>query len=259
MDSFASAAGRRVSGAGTGMAGPPRARLAFRVGIVGHRPDRLPREKKPREDLHQTLREILEDVRAAVKAVADTPDGAFYSGETPILRAVSPLAEGSDRIFAAEALGLGYELCCPMPFSQAEFEKDFVAPAALEPNSLAHFRELLEQAHVGAGLTKFEMDGERADAPDAYGAAGRIVLNQTDLLVLVWDGGEARGRGGTVHSLHEALKFHVPTIWVDASKPKVWHLLRTMRIWPPRRAMSAPAARSPSNCGWRLKAWCRRS
>src|SRR6185312_444365 len=105
--------------------------------------------------------------------------------------------------------------------------KDFVAPAALETDSLAHFRELLDQARAGAGLTIFQMDGDRAEAPEAYGAAGRVVLNQTDLLVVVWDGGEPKGRGGTVHSLREALRFHVPTIWIDARHPKLWHLLHT--------------------------------
>jgi hypothetical protein len=227
MGGLASAESSRLSAAGVEMAGPPRARLAFRVGVVGHRPDRLPKDHGRLKDLRQTLHAILQDVREALLAASKGPDAVLYSGEAPILRAVSPLAEGSDRLFAEEALALGYELCCPMPFLQEEFEKDFEAPAALETDSLAHFRKLLDQAHTGAGLTKFEMDGERAEAPEAYGAAGRVVLNQTDLLVLVWDGGEPKGRGGTVQSLHEALRFHVPTIWVDARNPKFWHLLHT--------------------------------
>ncbi len=227
MGGPAATKGRRVSASGAEMAGPPRAKLAFRVGVVGHRPDRLPKDHERLADLRQTLHAILRDVREALLAASSGPDAAYYSGGTSILRAISPLAEGSDRLFAAEALALGYELCCPMPFFQAEFEKDFVAPAALEKDSLADFRKLLDEARTGAGLTKFEMDGDRAEAPEAYGAAGRVVLNQTDLLVVVWDGGEPKGRGGTVHSLHEALRFHVPTIWIDARHPKLWHLLHT--------------------------------
>jgi hypothetical protein len=227
MGGLAAAEGSRLSGAGADMAGPPRTRLAFRVGVVGHRPDRLPKDRETLEDLRTTLHAILHDVREALVAASTGPDAALYSGGAPILRAISPLAEGSDRLFAGEALALGYALCCPMPFFQEEFEKDFVPPAALEKDSLVHFRKLLDQARAGAGLTIFEMDGDRAEAPEAYGAAGRIVLNQTDLLVLVWDGGEPKGRGGTVHSLHEALRFHVPTIWVDARNPERWHLLHT--------------------------------
>jgi hypothetical protein len=212
-----------LSAAGVQGEGPPRARLAFRVGIVGHRPDRLPPDRDRLEALRATLHAILHDVREALLAATTEPDAAFYSGETPILRAISPLAEGSDRIFAGEALTLGYELCCPMPFFQEEFEKDFLPPTALEADSLARFRNILERARASAGLTIFEMDGDRANPPAAYGAAGRIVLNQTDLLIVVWDGDEPKGHGGTVYTLHEALRFQVPVIWIDARNPKIWH------------------------------------
>jgi hypothetical protein len=142
-----------------------------------------------------------------------------------VLRAVSPLAEGSDRIFAELALGLDYELCSPLPFSQGEFEKDFVPPDALETASLHHFRELLTEARSHDHLTLFELDGARDHATDAYAAAGRVVLNQSDLLIAVWDGGAAAGPGGTVHTLYEAVRFHLPVIWIDALAPQNWQLV----------------------------------
>ena len=52
-------------------------------------------------------------------------DSKWYSGDAPVLQAVSSLAEGSDRIFAEEAVRLGYSLSCPMPFPRKEFEDDF--------------------------------------------------------------------------------------------------------------------------------------
>jgi hypothetical protein len=113
---------------------PPRAVLAFRVGIVGHRPNRLPKDKDRLDALRQMLRNVLEDVKADLSDYArSSPTAMPYSAQPFILRAVSPLAEGADRIFADEAIDLGYELLCPMPFNQAEFEKDFVSPDALEP------------------------------------------------------------------------------------------------------------------------------
>ena len=69
---------------------------------------------------------------AAADFQARSPDAALYAGGSPTLRALSPLAEGSDRMFAAEALSLGYSLCCPLPFAQAEYERDFAPPEALE-------------------------------------------------------------------------------------------------------------------------------
>jgi hypothetical protein len=205
--------------------GPPRARLCFRVGIVGHRPNRLPSDPHRLDQLRQTLHTILKEVRGCVTATAASHKAAHYTAEAPILRAISPLAEGSDRIFAQQALALGYELTCPMPFFQTQFEKDFVPGAALTPDSLDEFQALLAQADAAGGLTLFEMDGARAAAPEAYGAAGRIVLNQVDLLIAVWDGGEPAGVGGTVQTLREALQFRVPVIWIDPARPAAWRLL----------------------------------
>jgi hypothetical protein len=130
-------------------------------------------------------------------------------------------------MFAEEALDLGYALCSPMPFSQDEFEKDFTPPNALEEDSVARFHRILQRARDGAGLAIFELDGERAAAADAYGIAGRIVLNQSDLLIAVWDGRPAAGKGGTVDTLRDAIKYHVPVLWIDALEPTAWQLLRT--------------------------------
>ena len=214
----------------TALKSPPRAQMAFRVGIVGHRPDRLPKDQATLDRLQQMLRYVLQTVKAEVSGIAgETTDGAkpFYAVDPPILRAISPLAEGADRMFAEEAIKLGYELLCPMPFHQDEFEKDFVPPQALEKNSLVRFRELLKRAHEGAGVTTFELDGERSAAGEAYAMAGRIVLNQSDLLIAVWDRGKPAGSGGTVQTLHEAVRYRVPVLLIDAMRPHDWTLLNT--------------------------------
>jgi len=172
---------------------PPPARLAFRVGIVGHRPNRL--QAADAAALSQTLGSILAAVRETIVSFHGEP-GHPYAQDPPVLRAVSPLAEGADRSFADAALRCGYELCCPMPFHQVEYEKDFAAAHPDGTGSLVEFRELLQRAEQGNGLVAFELDGTRDDEGAAYGAAGRVVLIQSDLLVAVWDGGEAQGAGG---------------------------------------------------------------
>jgi hypothetical protein len=206
---------------------PPRAVLAFRVGIVGHRPNRLPKDKDTLDALRQMLRNVLEDVKADLSDYArSSPTAMPYSAQPFILRAVSPLAEGADRIFADEAIDLGYELLCPMPFNQAEFEKDFVSPDALEPNSQQRFHDLLKRARQAGGITTFELDGDRSAAPKAYALAGRIVLNQSDLLIAVWDGYKPAGDGSTAGTTREALAFQSPVLWIDALAPNTWQLLR---------------------------------
>ena len=234
---------------------PPRAPIAFRVGIVGHRPNRLPTEQHSLDALRSTLRHVLDQVRAEVLDFASTDDAnTLYSGDQPILRAVSSLAEGSDRIFAEEALDLGYRLLCPMPFHQKEFEADFAPKNALEPRSLERFREILERARARGpdGLAVFELDGDRRAEGAAYAAAGRVVLNQSDLLIAVWDGGEAAGGGGTAQTLREALQYHVPVLWVHSNAPHAWRILNSIqdlqsaeidRVEPPSSAQPLdPAA-----------------
>lgn len=229
---------------GEGIDRPPMPRCAFRVGIVGHRLDRLPTQPDKRDALSQTLHAILDQAQTVVKTSKSHEFASLYTGEPPILRAISPLAEGTDRIFAEEALDLGYELCCPFPFYQEEFEKDFTGANSHEANSLDHFRHILVKARNGAGLTIFEMNGDRDRASDAYGAAGRVVLNQSDILVVVWDGGQPRGGGGTVETLNEAIAFNVPVIWVSALHPELWQILRDPTDLPVT-SESAPAVPRP--------------
>ena len=57
-------------------------------------------------------------------------------------------------------------------------------------------------------------------------AAGEVVLNQSDLLVAVWDGGAANGVGGTFATLRRAIEFNIPVIWVDSRAPHGWRILR---------------------------------
>ncbi len=200
---------------------PPRVPLAFRVGIVGHRPNRLQMEKL--DVLRATIKAVLSEIRtSATEFHRDNP--SLYA-TAPVLRAITPLAEGTDRLFAEAALDLQYAICCPMPFHQAEYERDFVPDHALEDGSLSRFRDFLARASKGPGLVTFELDGDRADVGDAYGAAGRVVLNQSDLLVVVWDGEKPEGRGGTVDTLREAVAYRVPIVWIDAMAPSVWCVL----------------------------------
>lgn len=201
-------------------AAPPRPRLSFRVGVVGHRPDRLQHADPQR--LVELLTDILREIEQAVRDRAE-PDRELYAPGEPILRAISPLAEGVDRSFAEAALDLGWQLCCVMPFAQAEYERDFVEKP-LEPDSLARFRGLLQRARRN-GLTCFELDGSRAAEGLAYGAAGRVVLDQSDVLIVVWDGMRLSKTGGTEATLDEARQRGLPVFWIDAHAPHTWQWL----------------------------------
>jgi hypothetical protein len=211
---------------------PPKARLVFRVGIVGHRPNRLRPEDV--RSLTDRLGTELASVKKIVEAFPATHPG-LYSDAPPLLRAVSPLAEGTDRYFARQAVKLGYELCCPFPFHKEEFEGDFKPGKTLEPDmdSIADFNSILTEAGKNTGLITFELDGSPSDSSEAYAAAGSVVLNQSDLLIVVWDGGGGNKHGGTFETLNDALSCGVPVLWMDSQAPHPCQLLRTETDLPP--------------------------
>ena len=82
---------------------PPKARLTFRVGVVGHRPNRLGQADLGL--LSDVLHRVLVEVKTAVETFAASHAGLF-TADPPVLRAVSPLAESVDRMFARGALTL---------------------------------------------------------------------------------------------------------------------------------------------------------
>ena len=130
---------------------------------------------------------------------------AAYSETPPRLRLVSPLAEGADRLVARAALEEGYELIVPMPFAQAEYEKDFAGDGSVE-----EFRTLLAQA-----ASRLELDGGRGEHDAAsYEAVGRMVVRNCDLLIALWDGEPGKGRGGTADIVRFAASGGPPIWWL---------------------------------------------
>jgi len=132
-----------------------------------------------------------------------------YEQVGPTFRVVSPLAEGSDRLVAEEALAMGFQLQSPLPFSREEYKNDFETEV-----SKKEFDELIKKARP-----VFELDGSRSTAESAYEAVGRVVLRQSDLLIAIWDGAGPKGRGGTGQIVREALLRKVPAVWINAFPP----------------------------------------
>jgi hypothetical protein len=200
---------------------PPHAPLVLRVGVTGHRPD--PR-KRPNPDV-QALRGIcrklllyIQDSFLGVRMAHDELFAAPASGseDRPAgLRIISSLAEGADQWVAGEAEKLGGELQAVLPFERTEYEKDFKDASVLNEH-----RRLRDCA-----TAVFELDGARDREGDSYLAAGRVLLNQSDLLFAIWDGADAQGVGGTGQIVREALQRGIPTLWINWNAPADWKLL----------------------------------
>jgi hypothetical protein len=174
-------------------------RPALRIGVTGRRvlTISVPSSDQGPEttvDVTEKIRGLVSEILAVARqAATDEFENSchFYQDEQPEFRAVSPLAEGADRTFTQEAVKLGYRLECPLPFHRDEYARDFKTPG-----SEADFHELLAYA----GDAVLELNGERhpkAVEDAAYETVGRLVVDQCDLLIAVWDGKADSGVGGT--------------------------------------------------------------
>lgn len=193
----------------TATAHPPRPPLVFRVGVVGHRWNRLPRESAP--VIQATIGMVLRTVRAAVEGSR----GPWYAEDPVAMRLVTSLAEGADRLAAAAAIDEpappgtpGIEIHVILPFAETAYRETFAHPA-----ELAEFDRL-----SAAASRTLVMDG-RPGRFDAFVAGGRAVVDHCDLLLAVWDLGPADGAGGTSNQVAYALREEVPVVVVDPAHP----------------------------------------
>lgn len=215
---------------------PPKPSLSFRVGILGHRPDRL--SKAEFDILSDRVRRILSEIKTVVDTYHQDHQNLFKGDEPAQVRAISPLAEGTDRIFAEQALGLHFKLCCPLPFAMDEYEKDF-----LEADSLERFRDLIRQAEA-----VFEMDGDRSHSGNAYGSCGRVVVSHSDLLLVVWDGEREGKTGGTEETLDLAVSQGVPVVLISAEAPHACQILNFQNEMKKKNILDK--AGIPDNAFW---------
>ena len=163
-----------------------------RVGVTGHR--RIDDPEGVSAAVRDTLGRVRERFAGEVGA---------ERAETR-LEAVSPLAEGADRIVARAVLeDAGAALTVPLPFSADDYATDFAAPA-----SKAEFEELLARA------ARVEVMPTTATRDEGYERAGRWVVKHSDVLLALWDGAASRGRGDTAEIVAYARDRGLPIYWI---------------------------------------------
>jgi hypothetical protein len=128
---------------------------------------------------------------------------------TPPLVAVTSLAVGADQLLAHLVLERGGKIHAVLPF--ADIERSFA------PKNLPAYRELVEQASVEV-LQTIGTD------EDAYLAAGERVVQLSDIVLAVWDGKPAKGKGGTADVVAFAKTRHVPLIHINPVRRTVERL-----------------------------------
>lgn len=198
----------------------PRPRAVLRIGITGHRLNKLTPEGRTtvRASLADTLTAIEAETRGALEAVPSLP----YAAASPELRIVSALAEGADR-FAVEAAPAHWPVHAILPMPVAEYERDF---ASAEPGStsLSEFRSLLGRA---AEVVELPLVGgaDEPDRPQQYDLLATFLARHVDILVAVWDGLAASGPGGTAMAVTRGLAEGAAVVWINANQPDDVRLL----------------------------------
>ncbi len=133
---------------------------------------------------HQNIpSEALAFVR---KGIADV---ISRSGEQPT--GVSSLAAGADQLFANILLNAGGRLHAVIPCHG--YEKTFSEPA-----NLGCFLGLLKKADI------IETLDNPNPSEEAFLEAGHRVVELSDILIAVWDGKVAKGKGGTADAVNYA-------------------------------------------------------
>ena len=183
------------------------------VGITGHRPPLLDDEAEAMA--RPWLIEILADLaEAAADLVASQPEQSGEAPRPPVF--VSPLAEGADQLGATVALGLGYSLKTILPLPPDDYRSDF------DPAGLAGFNALIGRADSIMVLP--QQDGGR---PESYALAGRVTIEQSDIMIALWDGEPARGVGGTAEVVSLAVRSGTPVVHLTIPSEEPGRILWT--------------------------------
>jgi hypothetical protein len=230
---------------------PPLPRLV--VGVTGHRESNASFVAN-RADIAAAMTEIFEAIDSYVALEAAT------LGLVAPTRLHCLLADGADQMAASIGQKRGWELVAALPFGRAlnlainalPIDADNARAlldgrAAQDPGTEARARELRGWGDEARLFELAERDADIAalylaklDAPtniakaqsfaahssERVALAGRIVVEQSDIIVGIWDGATHSFVGGTGHTIAVALAFGAAVIRVDPAQPSNWHILR---------------------------------
>jgi hypothetical protein len=211
---------------------PPRPRLTVRVGVAGHRWDKL--KRKDIEAIRQRLNQVFDSIEDVVNQVLADPEAGYLDPDSgqpadpAVLRLLSGLAEGTDRVGAqvARARKRKWLLTAMLPFQRDQYVLDFKTKKQLpdgtevpcqegefgygEPDtaSVQEFQELLHAAEAEGGVQ--ELDGE-AGKHGAYRQLASALCLNSDVVIAIWDEMPARP-GGTGDIVRLAGDYGIPVV-----------------------------------------------
>ena len=177
----------------------------LRLGVAGHRALAQP----------EAVEKAVTDLVAQVERMLRPRDHVNLEWTV-----VSPLAMGADQIVARAVLEkTPSRLEVITPFPVAEYRRDFTGKESLDD-----FERLLRRAAPDALMELFpNADPQSFRTPEdrgrAYLRAGRRVVDSCEILIVVWDGQDALGKGGTGDVVRYALSQGRVVLRIDPARP----------------------------------------
>lgn len=247
---------------------PPLPAMSFAVGVTGHRATH-PSFPADTAQLDQALHEVLSQIDAALEVAR----GRMVDSPSANSRLITLLADGADHHAARAALHKDWDLLVPLPFGRA-----LNAAINANPRNVEDTRAILDGKRplnpetaracdaideLAGRATVFELadDDERlshlftetlsepspssastifwAEASMRAELAGRILIEQSDLVIALWDGQSTASIGGTGHTLEAAINEGVPVLLMHPDAPADWTIIDQLE------SLSSPAR--PSN------------
>ncbi len=224
------------------------------MGITGHR-ESYPALADNRLGVADALQGVfgrIDDGLRALRPVAATSPGSTA-------RLLTLLAHGVDQTAAIQAEVRGWEIVGVLPFGQRvnavvnalpQTREDALAllgdGTAPEPAVQARAEQIRQWSGKTRVFALADRDAEiealmlaTFDTPDdleaaqQFGAAvsaqaalaGRVMIEQSDLLVGVWDGRTHSRVGGTGHTIITALEVGTPVLLIDPVRPEDWSIV----------------------------------
>jgi hypothetical protein len=167
------------------------------VGVTGHRA--IAAEPIVSEAVEAAITAVLQALGKRSISSAATNHLATSTGFR--LEVVSMLAEGADLLGMQAGLDCGAKLVGVLPFDEQAYRDAFESAP-----SQALFDNVWSKLSSIVVLDGFVGDNA------SYEQANRAILDRSDVLIAVWDGDPARGRGGTGDVVHDALERGLPVI-----------------------------------------------
>ncbi len=233
---------------------PPPPKVRVSVGVTGHR------AAHPLYSANSLrITDAMAAIFDAIDQAADSAPRLLGPESRAPTRLHTLLVDGTDQAASKLALQREWELVSPLPFGQRlnlainalpDNAKDARALiAGVDPENpetmsrvegiqtvarQARLFQLADQDEAIAALYLEHLE-DRNDFSKAQSfalesaqraaLAGRILIEQSDIIIAVWDGKSAANVGAAGHTVASALDLGAPVIWINPADPENWRIL----------------------------------